>query len=81
MFKADQPPIEGAYYQYLGVYITKWKQEMGDPTIGFSRIDYTFDDAEGELELIQLLDNTHKEAVQIKKEIIQIFKKLVGEIE
>lgn len=32
--KIENPP-EDTLVQYLGVYVTRWRQEWGEPTVGF----------------------------------------------
>lgn len=63
---------EGTPLQFLGVYATRWEPEWGNPTVGFLEVDYRLDDALADLTSIQL---TH----EVRKEIEEIFHKLVGE--
>ena len=37
---ADEPPIDGKPYQFLGCYITRWAETI-DPTVAFNRLSDT----------------------------------------
>jgi hypothetical protein len=70
---------EGNYVQYLGVYVLRWQKEWGEPQVGFVEQEYTLDDALEDLDYVQLIDNTGKEAAEVRKEIECILRKFVGE--
>jgi len=69
---------DGELVQFVGMYVTRWQQEWGQPQVGFVENDYTLDDAISDLYGVQLIDNTSNEADIARKEIETIFRKLVG---
>lgn len=52
MFKLIDNPSEGELVQYLGVYVTKWRDYFGEPSVGFIQYDITTLD-----DLIELFNN------------------------
>jgi len=40
---------DGVSVQFLGVYVTKWTEDMGSPTVGFTEHSYQLPDAVTEL--------------------------------
>ncbi len=65
--------------QFLGVYVTKWRSEFGEPTAAFVEVDYSLDDAEDDLLYVILDSNSAIGRDEAREEIRAIFKKLVGE--
>ena len=67
---------EGAQVQFVGVYVLHWDREWGQPEVGFVENSYTIDDALSDLQGVQLIDNTPKEAKLALSEIVAILNKL-----
>lgn len=61
----------GARVQYVGVYVLKWNFDCGQPEVGFTEIEYSLQDALGELDRAAL-------SPLAKNEIIKILNKLAG---
>jgi hypothetical protein len=70
---------EGSPVQYVGVYVTRWQPEWGEPQVGFVESDYSLFDALLDLTGVQLIDNTIEDADIARREIKTILRKLAGE--
>lgn len=52
--------------QFVGVYVTRWQQEWGTPTVGFVEADYQLSDAITELNNIKVIqESTYNKVLAI----------------
>lgn len=64
---------EGELLQFLAVYVSNWREEMGTPETGFREIEYTVDDAIDEFHTLSGVSADYENRVK------NIFRKLAGE--
>lgn len=61
---------DGNDVQFVGVYVTRWQQEWGQPTVGFCEAEYQLSDAVTELNGISEIEGeTYNRVLAILKKL------------
>jgi len=61
---------EGQPVHFVGVYVTRWQREWGNPTVGFVEAEYQPGDAINELATLDLSEYQYKEVLAILRKLM-----------